>query len=98
MENYLKSYKDEDVADKKLVRMVVIVMKCTKLLPKSIWELFERRIENDDFFYALLGLNSIKSDTIPLHFYINGLLYNPALFERVMLSDDIEWLNSTQEE
>jgi hypothetical protein len=90
---YLKTYADEESTDKKFIRMAVIVERCTRLLPKSIWDMFEQKIEGDDFFFTLLGLHVLKSDTLPISYYVKGLLYNPDLFARVLLSDDIDWLN-----
>ena len=88
MEN--EAYKESLV--KKSIRMPVIIKHCTRLLPKSNWDMFERRIEEDDFFITLLGLLSLKSDTLPMGHYVRGLLYNPILFERVLMSDDVDWL------
>jgi hypothetical protein len=94
---YLKTYANEESTDKKFIRMAVIVERCTRLLPKSIWDMFEQKIEADDFFFTLLGLHVLKSDTLPIAYYVKGLLYNPDLFERVLLSDDIDWFKADDE-
>ena len=91
-QNYLKNYEDEKSSKKKSVRMAEIVKRCTRLLPKSIWDMFEQRVEDNDFFFTLLGLHTLKSDTLPIAHYVKGLLYNPILFERVLLSDNVDWL------
>jgi hypothetical protein len=90
-QEYMKTYAKEESTDKKFIRMAVIVERCTRLLPKSIWDMFEQKIEYDDFFFTLLGLHVLKSDTLPIAYYVKGLLYNPDLFERVLLSDDVDW-------
>jgi hypothetical protein len=87
-QEYLKAYANEESTDKKFIRMAMIVKLCTRLLPKSIWDMFEQKIEDDDFFFTLLSLHALKSDTLPIAHYVKGLLYNPDLFERVLLSDD----------
>ena len=71
------------------IRMALLCNICNHLLPKNIWDLFEEKVEDDIFFYTLYTLLSIKSDTIPMCHYVKGLLYNPALFEKVIMSDDI---------
>ena len=92
---YMKAYADEEATDKVLARMSIIVKQCRKmLLPKTVWDLFEQRIEEDVFFNALLGLLRIESGTLPIWHYVKGLLYNPILFEQVLLSDDVGWLDS----
>ena len=88
-QNYMKAFADEEAADKALVRMSIIVKQCKKLLPKTVWDLFEQRIEDDVFFFSLLGLVGIKSGTLPVSYYVKGLLYNPNLFEHVLLSGDV---------
>ena len=90
-QNYLETYADEELADKKFVRMAIIVKRCTRLLPKYIWDMFEQKIVDDDFFFALLTLHLLKSDTLPISYYVKGLLYNPILFEQVLLSDDKDY-------
>ena len=86
-QNFLKTYADEELADKRFIRMAIIVKHCTRLLPKFIWDMFEQKILDDDFFFTLLALHILKSDIIPIAYYVKGLLYNPALFEQVLLSD-----------
>jgi len=92
-QNHLETYADEESTDKRFIRMAIIVKRCTRLLPKSVWDMFEQKIEDDDFFFTLLGLHLLRSDTIPIAYYVKGLLYNPTLFDQVLLADDVDWLS-----
>jgi len=41
--------------------------------------------------HGCLTLHLFKSDTLPISYYVKGLLYNPILFEQVLLSDDKDY-------
>ena len=90
---YMQNFPDKESTNRRLVRMAIIVSYCAKLLPKSIWDMFEQNIEDDNFFFTLLSLNRLKSYSNPLSYYVKGLLYNPVLFKQVLLVDDVSWLN-----
>ena len=75
-----------DIRDTISARMAVLVHCGRHLLPKTAWDYFESRIADDGFFDAILGLHSLQSDTVPLCYYVKGILCNRELFEDVMLS------------
>jgi len=47
-QNYLKHWAEKERADKRFSRMAVIVQRCTRLLPKYIWDMFEQILLSDE--------------------------------------------------
>ncbi|MCL2824768.1 MAG: hypothetical protein FWD57_12315, partial [Polyangiaceae bacterium] len=81
-----KHYGKDEIRDKVYARMLVLASIGKHLLPKTAWDYFESRIADDRFFDIILGLHALGSDTVPICYYVKGILYNRELFDDVMLN------------
>jgi len=88
-EDFLKLYSEDESRNKINTRMAVLVNLGKQLLPKTAWDYFESRITDDEFFDTILALHGLKSDTIPICYYIKGLLCSSELFEDVLMGDGL---------
>jgi len=84
-EDFNRLYGEDEKCDKVNIRIMVLVHQGTRLLPKTAWDYFESQITEDEFFNTILGLHGLKSDIVPICYYIKGLLCNRELFEDVLL-------------